>query len=413
MNILIVNAHDIQGGAARAAYRLHSALLEKGVASQMLVQDKSSGDYNIIGPSSKLDMAIKKVRSTLDLLAIKKYTHKTQTLFSPSILPFSGLAKKINKLSPDIVHLHWVNGGMLKIEELAKINAPIVWSLHDMWPFTGGCHYDEECKRFKNECGSCKVLGSHIENDLSKKLFIRKKNTYSKINNLTVIGLSKWLAECATNSYLFKGCNIVNLPNPIDTNIYKNNNKVFSRELWNLPKNKKLILFGAVGATSDPRKGFNQLAKSLKKFKYENVELVVFGSGKPKVDVDFDFNVHYLGNLQDDTSLVSLYSAVDVMIVPSIQENLSNAIMESLSCGTPVVAFNIGGNGDLIDHKETGYLATPFDCEDLAEGIVWVLNSNDERQLSINSRKKIKSEFDNVIVAEKYIELYKKILINN
>ena len=174
MRILILNASDISGGAARAAYRLHRSLLSQGVESIMLVQKKDSDDNSVVGPISKIEKGINIIRPHIDSLLLRKYKNRTKTLFSPSSLSFSKTVEKINQINPDIVHMHWINGAMFSIEELTKIKFPLVWSLHDMWAFTGGCHYDEECGRFVNECGKCKVLGSRKEEDLSKKIFLRR-----------------------------------------------------------------------------------------------------------------------------------------------------------------------------------------------------------------------------------------------
>ena len=166
-----------------------------------------------------------------------------------------------------------------------------------------------------------------------------------------------------------------------------------------------------MGATSDPRKGFKELKEALSKLKNpENIELLVFGSAKPHKPSDLGLVTHYLGSLSDDISLVTLYNSADLMVVPSLQENLSNAIMESLACGTPVVGFNIGGNSDMIDHKKNGYLAYPQDSNDLLKGIEWVLNNKEYDQLSLNSRSKVLVEFDSKIVSKNYIDLYKDIL---
>lgn len=151
-------------------------------------------------------------------------------------------------------------------------------------------------------------------------------------------------------------------------------------------------------------------SEALHKLTCEDVEFVVFGSSEPKESQNFRFKTHYLGSLADDVSLVTLYSAVDVMIVPSLQENLSNAIMESLACGTPVIGFDIGGNSDMIEHLSTGYLAKPFETDDLACGIEWVLTNEKYDELSKNAREKVLREFDSVVVAEKYIKLYEDIL---
>ncbi|KOR28102.1 glycosyl transferase family 1, partial [Achromatium sp. WMS1] len=180
MNILIVNTSDIQGGAARAAYRLHRSLLNEGIDSQMLVQNKASDDYTVLSSSTKIAAKFAEIKLTLNSIPTKFYPHKSRTPFSPSWLPFSNIVKKINGIDPDIVHLHWICGGMLKIEDLAKIKKPIVWSLHDMWAFTGGCHYDEECGRYQENCGYCKVLGSNKQNDLSSRILKRKDRSFKR-----------------------------------------------------------------------------------------------------------------------------------------------------------------------------------------------------------------------------------------
>ncbi|MDV5037639.1 glycosyltransferase family 4 protein [Vibrio diabolicus] len=412
MKVLIVNASDINGGAARAAYRLHQSLIASNIDSNMLVQKKFSDDFTVLGPETKLEKSVNVCKYTIDIFPTRFYKNKKSTPFSPAWLPSKKLIRQINSLNPDIVHLHWTNAGMIKIEDLESINAPIIWSLHDMWAFTGGCHYDENCAAFKNSCGSCPVLNSGTEVDLSRRIFNRKKKIYSKINNLTIVGLSKWLENCVRESSLLRDKRIINLPNPIDINLYKPFEKTVARDLWNLPKDKKLVLFGAMGATSDPRKGFKELKSALRKITITDVEFVIFGASKPANSADLGVKAHFVGSLNDDISLVSLYSAVDVMVVPSLQENLSNAIMESLSCGTPVVAFDIGGNSDLVEHKNNGYLAQSFDTKDLANGIEWVLHNEEYQDVCASARQKVIEEFSSNIVSQKYIELYRSIIAN-
>ena len=410
MKILIINTSDIQGGAARAAYRLHKSLLAQDVDSQMLVQSKTSDDFTVINENKKVRKYFNKLRPVIDSIPTRSYKNKTNTLFSPSWFGFSKIVDKINEINPDIVHLHWINAGMMKIEDIARIKAPIVCSLHDMWAFTGGCHYNEECNGYEKNCGNCKVLGSDKEKDLSKKVFNRKQKVFDSKKDMTIVGLSSWLNNASKSSTLLKDKYHLNLPNPIDTDVFKPFDKEKARELWGLPKDKKLVLFGAMGATSDPRKGFKELSEALHQLENKDVEFVVFGSSKPQDAPDLGFKTHYLGHLHDDVGLVTLYSAVDVMIVPSLQENLSNAIMESLACGTPVIGFNIGGNGDMIEHKKNGYLAKPFDTTDLKDGIEWVLNNDKYDELCTNAREKVVKEFDSKVVARKYIELYKQVL---
>jgi glycosyltransferase involved in cell wall biosynthesis len=408
MKIIIVNTTDNFGGASRAAYRLHKSLLLKGVESKMFVQQKLSDDYTVYEyPQSFIQKMIAKIRPVIDNFPVRFYKERTKTLFSPSWLGFNNVVNQINALNPDVVHLHWINGGMIKIEDIIKIKAPIVWTLHDNWAFTGGCHIMWGCEKYKNKCGFCPRLGSNKENDLSKKIFIRKQKTFSKLPDMVIVGLSKWIQNCAKESSLFRNHKIVNLANPIDTTVFKPFDKKQARALWNLPQNKKLVLFGAMSATSDINKGFKELTESLNLLDDEDIEFVIFGSSEPKEKQPFKMRTHYLGHLNDDVSLVTLYSAADVMIVPSLQEAFGQTATESMACGTPVVGFGHTGLLDIIEHKKTGYLAKPFQSDGLALGIEWVLNTTDYNELSLNARNKIVREFDSSIVADKYLELYK------
>lgn len=409
MKILIVNTSDIVGGAARAAYRLHQALLMQGIDSKMLVQSKKSDDWTVgtVG-SGKIQKAINMLRPTIESLPTKLY--KTKTLFSPSWLGFNGVVDKINKLNPDVVHLHWICGGMLKIGDLEKIKAPIVWSLHDMWAFTGGCHYDEYCGKYESECGGCPVLDSHKKNDLSRKTFKIKQKTYQKIKDMTVIGTSNWIADCAKKSTLFRNKKIVSLPNCFDTDLFKKLDADVCKEIFKIPKDKKVILFGAMNPLGDPRKGAKELFKAIDKVEVKDTIFVVAGSSKPENPINIKYPTYFILPLFDEISLPFLYNIADVMIVPSLQENLANSIIESLACGVPVVAFDIGGNGDMIEHKVNGYLAKKSDNDDLKNGIEWVLNNKGYEELSNNARNKALKNFDAKIVPNKYIKLYKNII---
>lgn len=408
MKILHVNNSDRKGGAARAAYRIHEALNLHGenVTSEMLVLKKESDDRDIYSVSESI---FHKGRPFLERLLLWRYRNMKYGSFSVSGIPFSGVANKIKELNPDLVHLHWVNGGLIRIEDLLKIDKPIVWSLHDMWAFTGGCHISKGCEKYTTQCEKCPDLRSNKKKDLSFKTFRRKEKVYSDLN-VTVIGLSKWLTRCAQKSILFDDKKVINLPNTIDSNKFEPVDKKFARDVLKLPAEKKLILFGAMNAKSDPNKGYKYLREAISQIDRTNTEVVTFGGGDLESINYSKFNDHSLGRLQDDTSLKLIYSAADVVVVPSLQENLSNVIMESLSCGTPVVGFDIGGNGDMIEHKKNGYLAKPYITSDLAAGIEWVLSSSDYKSLCNNSRLKVCREFDYNIVAEKYVEQYKEIL---
>ncbi|MDO4764139.1 MAG: glycosyltransferase family 4 protein [Flavobacteriaceae bacterium] len=415
MKILHINTTDIEGGAARAAYRLHKALLEAGIDSNMLVQTKKSDDYTVKTIfKSKIGKIISILRPFLDVLPLKIfYRNRTKTPFSPAWVPFSKVVTRINELNPDIVHLHWIAGGMLPIEDLAKIKKTIVWTLHDMWAFTGGEHIDEGQRHYIENCGNSKVLNSGKEKDLSRKGWERKKKTYQKIQNLVIVSPSKWMYDEARKSSLLRSKRHIHLPNILDTKIFKPINKQIARSLWNIPKDKEIIIFGAISATSDPNKGYDLLKEAIKCLQIENLEIIIFGSSTPKKEEQLNYKVTYIGRLYDDISLVTLYSSADVMIVPSKQENLPQTVTEAMACGVPVVAFNTTGIPTIIDHKIDGYLASPFDSEDLKNGIEWVLNNENYEQLSKNARDKIERCFSDDVLIPKYIELYKSIINEN
>jgi len=411
MKILIVSATDLQGGAGRAAYRLHQSLLDKDIDSQMLVQTKNSDDFTVISKDKKSSKYLNQLRPFIDSIPVRLYKNRVDAMFSISWLGFDGIVDRINEINPDIVHLHWIAGGMMRIEDISKIKAPLVWSLHDMWPFTGGCHYDQDCGLYKNKCGNCKVLNSPKENDLSRKVFKRKRGSYSKIQNMNIVATSKWIGICAKESSLFKDRQITLLPNPIDTGIFSPIDKTFARGYFDIPKDKTVILFSAMRSILDSRKGSKELFEAIDMLDLNNVVFVIAGSSKPEHPPKLKFPTFFIPPLLDEVSLPLIYNVADVMIVPSIQENLANSIIESLSCGIPVVAFDIGGNSDMIEHKKNGYLAKAIIPKDMANGIEWVLKNNESQNLSNNSRKKALKDFDQRVVSKKYIDFYKNILI--
>jgi glycosyltransferase involved in cell wall biosynthesis len=226
---------------------------------------------------------------------------------------------------------------------------------------------------------------------------------------LIVVSPSRWLADVARNSRLFRNKHVINIPNPIDPDVFRPLAKPLAREMIGLPNEAKIILVGAVEVLQDPRKGFRELRQALSTIKSTDIVLAVFGAGRPGRDVHYDFPVYYLGKLHDDLALRAAYNAADVLVAPSLQENLSNIILESLSCGTPVVGFRVGGNPDMIDHKGNGYLAEPSDPSDLSRGIEWVLEHPEPAILSENARTRIIDDFSPRHVADRYIELYHRI----
>ena len=415
LKLIILNSYDSSGGAAIATYRLHRGLCSIGVDSRMLVSIKTTNDPTVVIPEPKslLQKVIALIHSRRDQRISLRYLGKGKQLFSPARCP-DDLTLRVAKLNPNIIHLFWVNSGFMKVETLKKLKAPIVWTLHDMWPFTGGCHYDDECGQFRESCGNCPVLDSNNEHDLSRRIWERKRKSWQNIP-IVVVATSRWLADMARSSSLFKDQRIEVIPNGIDAERYKPLDKVVSREGYGLPKNKKLVLFSAFNATKDKRKGNQFLIPALKEMANkgwgERIELVVIGSSTPESSLELGIKVHYMGNLRDEISQVLLYSAADVVVAPSMQENLSNTVMESLSCGTPVVAFNVGGMPDMIDHQLNGYLARPFESDDLAAGIMWVLENESRHDiLSRRARKTVLERYTLQTVANRYLRLYQSII---
>ena len=410
MKVLIVSTFDIAGGAAQGAYHLCKSLQSLGVEAGMLVQFKASDDLAVLGSQNRLKEKYNWVRFHLDQLPTKLYRNRTRTLFSPAWLPNRNIVTAINRSDADIVNLHWITGGMMRIEEIAQIRKPIVWSLHDMWPFTGGCHYDEGCGRYTSHCTTCPVLGSNQSTDLSYAVFSRKAKTYAKFSSLTIVGLSRWITDCARNSMVFSGRTVVNIPSLIDITAFRPLDKTVARDLLNLPQNKKLVLFGGDGMVRDPRKGYRELNRALDIVRTRDLELVVFGSGNFERQFRYKFPVHYLGHLPNDLTLRIAYSAADVMVMPSLQEVLGWVSAESLACGTPVVTFDIEGPRDIVEHRVNGYRAVPGNSASLAEGIDWVLDYPEPEYLSQNARQTVLNKFEATMVAKRYRELYSSII---
>lgn len=408
INVLHLSSSDIDNGGARAAYRLNQGLQSLGCSSKMLVRAKFSSDSTILAEKSLLT----KLGPTSSDLPLRFYPNHTG-MFSSQWFP-DALARRTRQFNPDIVNLHWVNNGYLKIETIARLTQPLVWTLHDLWPFTGGCHYNQDCDRYQTSCGDCPQLASHRDADLSRWVWNRKSHAWKQAN-LTIVATSTWMADCARASSLFRDRRIEVIPLGLDTDKYKPSNQRFARELLNLPADKQLILFGAIGGTSDQRKGFHLLLPALQQLREagwsDRIELVIFGANAPKDPADLGFKTHYVGRLNDDISLALAYSAADVMIVPSVQEAFGQTASESLACGTPVVAFNATGLRDVVDHHQNGYLATPFEVADLARGIMWVLEDQERHQkLQFHARQKSLREFTLTTQASRYLSLYADIL---
>jgi len=386
MKVVILSTSDNQGGAARATYRLHQSLRKHKLDSRILVKEKSSSDERVFGPKTQISKGLALTKESFDAIPLKFYQNRKDLPFSPQWVP-DRVIEKVHNLSPDVVNLHWVSGGYLRIETLAKLNRPIVWTLQDMWAFTGGCHYTEGCNRYMQSCGACHQLASDLDWDLSKWIWKRKATSWRNIN-LTVVAPTTWMAECAQSSSLFKDLRVEVIPFCLDTEIYRPIEQAVAREVLGLPQDKKLILFGALQATSNRRKGYHLLKSALhilSKSDWRNkVGVCVFGASKQDSSSDLTgLKSHYFGYIQDDMSLAMIYSAADIMVVPSIEEAFGQTASESLACGTPVVAFNATGLKDLVTHQEDGYLAKPVSKRELTTTVNYFIS--EEARLAISA----------------------------
>ena len=412
MKVLQVNT-SAEYGAGIAALRLNQGLRSLGVESTMLVNKQSRSNQYVVTPTSNYDKLLARVAPLLERIP-GKFGKKSGRL-SASWVPDT-LLRRINRLSPDILNLHWVNDGLMRVETLPKLRQPVVWTLHDMWPFSGGEHYVGDSDRYREGYSTDNRPAGETGLDINRWVWKRKRKSWSSVNNMVIAAPSRWMANCARESVLFRDYRIEVLPNGIDHERYHPVDHAVARNILGLPESKKLILFGGVLATGDERKGFHLLIEALEKLESQTstgeYELVVFGS--PSGDSPLSMKTHYLGRLQDDISLALVYAAADVFVAPSLEDNLPNTVMESLSCGTPVVAFDIGGMPDMVTHMTNGYLAPGFDTSELAKGLSWVMEDRQRwKNLSQEARHTVVQSFTLQRSASRYIDLYEEILENN
>ncbi|CAA9889562.1 Glycosyltransferase [Candidatus Methylobacter favarea] len=409
MKVALINHSDIDGGAARATYRIHHALRRHDVDSTMMVNSAAAGDWTVRGPTTKWEKVVVNVRRPLGGLLNKMLHTGNPVLHSPAIFS-SRWPARLNALNADLLHIHWITGEMLSISDVGELKKPLVWTLHDMWAFCGAEHYTED---FRWREGYLPSNRPNYESgfDLNRWTWQRKRKNWKQ--PLHIVTPSRWLADCVRQSALMREWPVSVIPNAIDTDAWQPVDKTIARQMLHLPPAAPLLLFGAMGGAKDPRKGFDLLKSALDHLRGQmpGLELVVFGQLAPETSVDLGFPVHYAGHLHDDLSLRLLYAAADVMVVPSRQEAFGQTASEAHACGTPVIAFDTCGLPDIVTHKKTGWLAKVFDTEDLAGGIQWIL-SDDIRhsKLRANARADAVFKFSYRTVAEQYLTLYEKII---
>ncbi|MEJ6776549.1 MAG: glycosyltransferase [Crocinitomicaceae bacterium] len=394
-----------------ASYRIHRGLVNNGVQSSLIVAAKSINEKSIIKPRSITEKLTALLPLLTELFLKKVFKISEKAYFSINKYQ-SALQQKwfsySRSVTRDITHLHWVGNGFVSLLGLSKISGPIVITLHDMWFLTGGCHVNLECHNYQYGCETCPRLGNKILGRNLTKNHFRNKSKFFQNGDIEIIVLSSWMQDLALKSPMLKGIKIHLVPNGIDLNVFKPHNITEARLLFNLPKNDSLILFGGISALVDYNKGFDLLERALKSFRGDrgNLKLITFGSENVELSNIDGIPIINIGVLRDEVSLSALYSAVNLVVVPSRQESFSQISAEAISCGTPVVAFDHSGPRDIINHKENGFLATPYEVQELTDGIEWLL----KQDLRESCRQIAIERFDIDKIAKKHIEIYQKLM---
>lgn len=413
MRVLIVNTSEKTGGAAVAANRLMEALNNNGVKAKMLVRDKATENITIASlPHSPL------LQWHFLWERWRAFWHLHFSSVHLWEIDLACAGSDITKLrefkEADVIHLSWINQGMLSLKSIRKIiksGKPIVWTMHDIWPATGICHYARGCNRYASACGNCPLLphkGS--KHDISNKVFRRKKELYQH-SNIYFVTCSKWLERQAKKSALFTGLHLTNIPNPIDTRVFYPHDKAEARLRAGLPDDKKIILFVSQKVT-DERKGMSFFVEAIDKLvarhpeMKENTVVAILGGHSEDVAEKLSLPAFPLGYVSDEKTIVQIYSSADAFVLPSLEDNLPNTIMEAMACGVPSVGFKVGGIPEMIDHQKNGYVANYRDADDLAQGMYWVLEEADAEVLKSNSLQKVAHNYSQHAVAMNYIEVY-------
>lgn len=415
MRVLIVNTSERTGGAAVAANRLMEALNNNGVKAKMLVRDKDTSNLSVCALPQTWRL---RWHFLWERLVIWLHLHlKRDHLFEMDI---ANCGTDITTLpefqEADIIHLHWINQGMLSLKGIRKIldsDKPVIWTMHDIWPATAICHLTMDCCCFETQCKNCRLLpGGGSDNDLSAHIW-KKKQQMLEGKRVTMVTCSQWLGDEAKKSALLSRQDITTIPNPIDTHRYRPSDKKKARQSLGLPVDGHIILFASQRVTN-PNKGMQYLIEACKLMASkhpdccDNTSVAILGGHAEEIANSLPFPTHALGYVNDEQRIVAVYNAADVFVLPSLSENLPNTIMEAMACGVPSVGFHIGGIPEMIEHLSNGYVAKFRDATDLANGIYYVLDEADQQVLSNNCLQKVARNYSQQSVAMRYIEVYEQ-----
>jgi glycosyltransferase involved in cell wall biosynthesis len=418
MKVIHLNTYDGNGGAGRASYRLNAALRNAGVDSEMYTYMKfgKKPDIHMLYP----DFA-GKAYATATILA-ERYLPRfyEEDLKVPFSLSYFGKDIHLHPavVAADIIHLHWINHGFLNPSALAKLailNKPIVWTMHDSNPFTGGCHVRFDCKNYQGNCGFCPLLKDSGADDVSHRIWVKKQYAYAQMKP-QFISPSNWLAKAALQSGLLKDHLVQVIPNTLETAIFKPIEKSVARKSLKIDPDRFILLTGFMPSKKDAHKGTSYLIDALDLWIDQNPELknkatlVVFGNRDSQSPPPFKIPVKFLGTINDDQKLASAYAAADAFLTTSLDDNLPNTVMESLACGTPVISFKTGGIPDMVEHQKNGYLAEYKNPKDFMKGIQWIYEHPDKEILNKNARAKVLDTFSEQNIAQQHIKVYQNLL---
>lgn len=421
LKVLFLNTFDKYGGASIALHRTVKSLEKyRDIQAKILVQNKDDVQANVF-PAQKGYVGKKKAlfRFAMERLYFswQEKAKEFRYQFSPANIGIDISKHKLVQ-EADILHLHWINFGFLSLkslEKLQKLGKPIVWTLHDMWAFTGGCHYAKDCQNYEQSCGHCQFLKKAKTDDLSYKIHVKKQSIFSQ-NLIHFVTCSHWLKTLADKSSLLKNAPVRHIPNPIDTNFYKVSHKTVLQKKYHLQENKFWLLFGAMNI-ADKRKGFLYLKESLEILKnqypeiQEDLHLLVFGKSSEEMLASLSYPTHNLGVIKEQEKMVEAYNLANAFIIPTLEDNLPNTVLESLACQTPVLGFEVGGVPEMVTHQENGFLATYKNSKDLAEGILWLWRiwKHEPKKYKIlqeNARNTILEKYNEKLISQQYADLY-------
>jgi len=419
LKVVHLNTYDGNGGAGRACMRLNRALLSQNIDSKIIVHykfgnnpDIKTFNGNIIQKSYAAATIILERILAKRFLKPDSRTPFSFTWFGRSVVNHPDVKKA------DIIHLHWINHGFLDpkhIAEIRKLGKPVVWTFHDSNAFTGGCHVRYTCDHYQQQCGNCPLLINSADDDISHRIWQQKNKAYQQLD-FNIIAPSLWMQDSVKKSSLMRSKATSNIPNTLETDVFKPINKKEAKAKAGLPTDKFIFLSGFMPSRKDLHKGTQYLLESMELLRQrlgaetDQIELVVFGNRGTENLPDFPFKTSFLGTINNDEKLALHYAAADAFLIPSLEDNLPYTVMESLSCGTPVIAFTTGGIPDMVRHQYSGFLATYRSSESFTDGMEWIIKHPERDKLNQQARQTIMDRFSEEVIARKHIEVYRQLL---